>query len=544
MPKNIFSHRTLSGLLIFPLILAYLFYGLAYIQNTSFVIDGERYYALFDDAMISMKYAQNLANGDGLVWNPGEAPVEGYSNPLWVVYMALLHLLPLPVSKIGLAVQLSGLLFLAINLFVVKKIGDELSDSPWVGLLAAFITAFYLPLNNWGLQGMEVSLLALMVSTAIWWAIRCVKNSSFSPWLYLFLGLATFVRIDMAVPYLAIMLYLFWFDQQNRKKHFLWGAVILAAFLGAQTLFRLVYYGDLLPNTYYLKMTGVPLWFRIGHGIYVYWQFLWTTNWILYLIPLAFIIGTRDRYGLLLALVFLSVSAYSVYVGGDAWEHRGGANRFIAVGMPAFFVTFSYTLEQARKAIFDKQPFWLCSIGWILQFAVVVISVVNFGTMIDENYINRLLLNRQPLFVRGTERYTQMGLMIQEFTSEDARVAVVTAGAIPYYANRNAIDLMGKSDSVIAQSPMRVKLTRQGMKDFRPGHSKWDYTYSILELKPDVVAQLWDETTPEAEPMMEGDYRKVTFGDIPMYLRLDSPYIAWDIVEKLAERSTLSENGD
>jgi hypothetical protein len=170
--------------------------------------------------------------------------------------------------------------------------------------------------------------------------------------------------------------------------------------------------------------------------------------------------------------------------------------------------------------------------------------VVNFGTMIDENYINRLLLNRQPLFVRGTERYTQMGLMIQEFTSEDARVAVVTAGAIPYYANRNAIDLMGKSDSVIAQSPMRVKLTRQGMKDFRPGHSKWDYTYSILELKPDVVAQLWDETTPEAEPMMEGDYRKVTFGDIPMYLRLDSPYIAWDIVEKLAERSTLSENGD
>src|SRR5690349_13096546 len=45
----------------------------------SIVIDGHRYYALDDDQMIAMRYARNLAGGQGLVWNPGER-VEGYTS--------------------------------------------------------------------------------------------------------------------------------------------------------------------------------------------------------------------------------------------------------------------------------------------------------------------------------------------------------------------------------------------------------------------------------------------------------------------------------
>lgn len=32
---------------------------------------------LADDAFITMRYAANLSNGQGPVWNPGEAPVDG-----------------------------------------------------------------------------------------------------------------------------------------------------------------------------------------------------------------------------------------------------------------------------------------------------------------------------------------------------------------------------------------------------------------------------------------------------------------------------------
>ena len=39
------------------------------------------------DAFISFRYARNLLEGHGLVWNPGER-VEGYSNFLWVLELA------------------------------------------------------------------------------------------------------------------------------------------------------------------------------------------------------------------------------------------------------------------------------------------------------------------------------------------------------------------------------------------------------------------------------------------------------------------------
>lgn len=41
-----------------------------------------------DDAYITLRYAQHLLAGEGLVWNVGEAPVEGYSNFLYVLIAA------------------------------------------------------------------------------------------------------------------------------------------------------------------------------------------------------------------------------------------------------------------------------------------------------------------------------------------------------------------------------------------------------------------------------------------------------------------------
>ena len=44
---------------------------------------------LCDDAFISFRYARNLLEGHGLVFNPGEY-VEGYTNFLWVLELAAL----------------------------------------------------------------------------------------------------------------------------------------------------------------------------------------------------------------------------------------------------------------------------------------------------------------------------------------------------------------------------------------------------------------------------------------------------------------------
>src|SRR5512138_1556369 len=122
------SAKTLRISLFALLVLGYIFYCYRYIVATSFEIEGKTYYVLFDDAMISMRYAYNLAHGNGLVWNAGER-VEGFTNPLWVFYMALLHrVLPVPLPTISLAMQVTGTALLAGNLYFVRRIVEHFTD--------------------------------------------------------------------------------------------------------------------------------------------------------------------------------------------------------------------------------------------------------------------------------------------------------------------------------------------------------------------------------------------------------------------------------
>ena len=53
----------------------------------AFAANVERHAFLGDDSFISFRYAKHLAEGQGLVWNPGDR-VEGYTNFLWVLLMA------------------------------------------------------------------------------------------------------------------------------------------------------------------------------------------------------------------------------------------------------------------------------------------------------------------------------------------------------------------------------------------------------------------------------------------------------------------------
>ena len=65
-------------------------YAAAAIAGSALILflHGWRYFGYTsDDAYISYRYARNLADGAGLVWNPGEH-VEGYSNFLWTVLLA------------------------------------------------------------------------------------------------------------------------------------------------------------------------------------------------------------------------------------------------------------------------------------------------------------------------------------------------------------------------------------------------------------------------------------------------------------------------
>jgi arabinofuranosyltransferase len=178
-------------------LIAFLIYSSFLIFRHSFVIEGVRYFSLLDDEMISMRYAYNLANGHGLVWNPGQEPVEGFSNPLWTLYMALIHTLPIPIEKISIVLQVSSTIALMATLYYVKKIVSLLTNrSRFAIAVAITFTAFYFPLNNWStVQGTEVSILTLLLAISTYLVIKALQGP-LSLWLLVFLALGVLVRLD------------------------------------------------------------------------------------------------------------------------------------------------------------------------------------------------------------------------------------------------------------------------------------------------------------------------------------------------------------
>src|SRR5687768_6579605 len=47
-----------------------------------------RFWFVVDDAWITFRYAKHLASGVGLRFNPDDPPIEGFSNPLWMLAAA------------------------------------------------------------------------------------------------------------------------------------------------------------------------------------------------------------------------------------------------------------------------------------------------------------------------------------------------------------------------------------------------------------------------------------------------------------------------
>jgi hypothetical protein len=109
-------------------------------------------------------------------------------------------------------------------------------------------------------------------------------------------------------------------------------------------------------------------------------------------------------------------------------------------------------------------------------------------------------------------RYARLGMLLNAATPPDFRIAVVAAGATPYFADRPTEDMLGKSDAVIAkEKPTGI---------FAPGHDKWDYHYTLGLRHPALVVELVDHT-PEVDAFIAREgFRALPNG---LLLRAGSP---------------------
>jgi hypothetical protein len=495
-------------------------YGLAFIARTSFPVEGTRYFSLLDDAMISMRYAKNLANGHGLVWNPGEY-VEGFTNLLWTLYMSAWHLLPIPANAMSLPIQLTSLVALIIAGTQIYKIIERVIESNGLRIAALAMVMFYWPLILWSLLGMEVGIITMMLMIAVRIVLKDQQETRDLLMLYGLLGVMALVRFDTVIYLVAISAYLMWRDKTARTQHISYLLATLAIFIGGQTAWRLSYYGEIFPNTYYLKATGFPLMHRISRGLYEIFNLAHQPGLLLFFLPIAWNLWRRTATTNFFLILIGVAFAYSAYVGGDAWEWYGGANRYLLPVMPLYFILLFKFIEGLWGVLKDRIQ--LSSRG---RSALAIASFV--GLYIAFNApnitgwkavsIEEILLIERPFEVPLHIPRVEQALWLERNTKPGASIAVTWAGITPYFTNdRTFIDLFGKADKHIARMEGRYwSGSRKGL-GFMPGHNKWDYDYSIGQLKPDVIAQLVKHDELPVKQL--ANYETVKAGEETVYIR-------------------------
>ncbi len=142
-----------------------------------------------DDAFITFRYAKNLAEGKGFVYNPGEN-VLGITNPLYGLIIALgikFGLDPIVFSKI-----LGLLLYLLISIEGYVWLKKRSGDVP--AMFFVTFLAFDHYTSKWFVSGMETALYAFLIFTSVLLFLEGRKTLA-----YLFASVSYFVRPEGAI---------------------------------------------------------------------------------------------------------------------------------------------------------------------------------------------------------------------------------------------------------------------------------------------------------------------------------------------------------
>lgn len=222
----------------------------------------------WDDAYITFRFAQHLANGQGLIWNIGGEPVEGFTS--------LLHVLLLAVGiKTGIDPLFGSLIISAACVLTTAALMLEIvrRQAGTIHPIAAVAIGIYLIDTNTALHttsGLETQLFVLMLCAAYFFAFLFIESSG---WLTAIgLGAAVFLScltrpeavIYGAAVYFALAVYCLIPAYQNReigKELYKLGASAALVIIGGliYVAWKYNYLGYLLPNPYYVKSNEFSL---------------------------------------------------------------------------------------------------------------------------------------------------------------------------------------------------------------------------------------------------------------------------------------------
>lgn len=444
-----------------------------------------------DDAYISFRYAQNAAMGLGLVYNPGEL-VEGYTNFLWTVLF-------IPTELIGLDPGPVSTVYGYILSFTLLTSIWRMCGRDWrpVALVACFPG-----LALEAVQGLETVLYATLLALALaggrmWWA-----------WA----GLAALTRPEGY----AVFGLLWLFRRQP---------IALVGFL-SMTLphlgFRLVYYGDIVPNTFHAKVGA-------GEGVAngaVLRGLRYLGEGVTAAVPLF----VAAAMGVAVRLIQPPRPAGAAPAPAPAPQAAGSAPPPFAEALTLTVFFFGYIAlvggdfkGTGRFLIPLLAPLGLLASAGLRRLPPVGrLTVVSLGLAwavpgwremahFADRFSSELGLRRS------------IGLRLAEVLPAGSTLAVHAAGILPYYAKLPTIDMWGLNDAHIAKAPV------EGMGTGIAGHERADYGY-VFARRPTVILPEVDLYTEQRVSLEDPGVFGPAFFEVyaPISIPLEGGFInAW-----------------
>ena len=409
-----------------------------------------------DDAYISFRYAANLNHGLGLVYNAGER-VEGYSNFLWTLWCALgLRLGVAPERWAGLSgiACYGGTLALLAALAWARR-----GARAWPLPIAAVLGAAHRDWSVYATSGLETSLVALLATAGYALLVAPAKPRVFGAGLVF--ALAALTRLDAVIFAVVALGFLLWTERGSPRTILAYVAP-LAAIGAPYAVWKLSYYGDLLPNTFYAKSASLSWW---SQGL-VYAVLYFRKYWALLLAaPLALVAraphgepparagASSGRAAALAACCAVAYTAYVARVGGDFMYAR-----FLIPATPFFLVLLEWSIARLPSA-WMRAGAAACCLAGLLATPSPVSGTHWVSGVADERAVYRGL-NRERTVAIGHE-------LARMFEGVPVRVAFRGAQAILAYESRAAVAIeatTGLTDSLVAHQ----RLTERG----RVGHEK------------------------------------------------------------------------
>jgi hypothetical protein len=451
-----------------------------------------------DDAFISFRYAQNLVAGHGLVYNVGER-VEGYTNFLWTMLAALALWLG------GDLVFLSylGGVILALSIVLLSYwLARRLLGPVWA-LVAALIVATSQSLLVYTARGagLETGLFALLVLAGGAFYLQ----SRFG-WCGLLYALATLTRPEGALV-MGLTLAHGWFvlladrrpttdDRQGDEvtsdasrvtrhpapdtRHSTPGTRLLGVYLLIVLpyfVWRLSYYGDPLPNTFYAKAGGGAQ--QILRGLEYAGGFALALGGPLLLVTIGPWVASwrsavRDWRGYL-ALLLIVYTAYIIAVGGD---HFPGERFFVSL-VPWLALLIAGGLAWLYAWLRERPPLRRAAPALL---AVLLVAYSAYALARSAAFDTVIGGDDESVWI-----WRELGWWFNDHAAADESIAALGAGAIAYYSDRPVIDLLGLTEKHIA----RVSVANPGVGV--AGHEKRDPAYVLDVRRPTYIPQIWEE---------------------------------------------------